>query len=119
MQFAKTIIRNPINMGMLLEFATVFPDEKPLSFEEYLKGGNRDLILNVAASLLGSKSHNSKLNDNRELMKMFFGNANQEFAKNVYSKIRALEKTHNKVGMINPYVSLTLFEYFFKRPDEK
>jgi len=119
MQFAKTIIRNPINMGILLEFAAVFPDEKPLPFEEYLKGGNRDFILNVAASLLGSKSHNSKFNDNRELMKMFFGNANQEFAKNIYSKILTLEKTHNKVGMINPYVSLTLFEYFFKRSDEE
>ena len=119
MQFPKSVIRNPVRMGILLEFHAAFPGETPLSVEEYLKGGSRDTILNVAAFLLGFKSHDSKYSDNRELLKMFFGAKNNDFANQVYGTIKGLEAGNNKVGIINPYSSLTLFEYYFKRPAEE
>lgn len=50
---------------------------------------------------------------------MFFGPKNNGFANQLYKKIKGLEKGGNKVGIVNPYSSLTLFEYFFKRPNER
>ncbi|WP_214071890.1 hypothetical protein [Mucilaginibacter sp. dw_454] len=105
-------------MGTLLDFETVFPNEKPLRIEEYLKGGSKASILNVAVSLLGFKSHDSKYNDNKELLNLFFGPENQGLSYHLDLKIKELEK-QGKVGMINAYSSLKLFEYFFKRPAEK
>ena len=106
-------------MGLLLEFNSAFPDEEPLSINEYLSGGSREMILNVAAFLLGFKNHKSKYADNRELLKMFFGAENNALANQLNDKIKVLEGTGNKVGIINTYSSLTLFEHFFRRPAQE
>ncbi len=119
MQYSKGLIRNPIRMGLLLEFNSAFPDEKPLSVEQYLKGGSKEIILNVAAFLLGFKSHESKYNDNDELLRVFFGDKNKDFAYKLHLTIKSLEAKGTKVGIINPYSSLTLFEYFFNKPIEE
>jgi hypothetical protein len=118
MQLSKGLIDNPIKMGLLLEFNIAFPEEEPLTVEEYLKGGSREIILNVAAFLLGFKNHESKYADNKELLKIFFGPTNNDFANELFKRINSLEKEGNRVGIIHPYSSLTLFEYFFKRPAE-
>ncbi|MGN8059715.1 hypothetical protein ACTJKN_25790 [Pedobacter sp. 22163] len=115
----KSEIRNPVRMGLLLEFETAFPGEKPLTVGEYLKGGNRETILNVAASFLGFKNQQSKYEDNREFISMCFRAENNELANKVYDRIKELEKKGNRVGIINTYSSLTLFEYFFKAPEEQ
>lgn len=119
MQFSKPLIKNPVRMGLLLEFNSAFPNEAPLTVEEYLRGGSREMILNVAAFLLGFKSHKSKYDDNRELLGMFFDAENNQLANQLHDRIKALEKIGNKVGIINPYSSLTLFEYFFKRASDE
>lgn len=72
-------IGNSITMGQLLEFEVAFPGEQPLSPEEYMVGGSRDFILNIAALFLGFKPSNSKFDDNRELLRMFFSNENNFF----------------------------------------
>ena len=64
MQFSKGHIRNPVRVGQLLEFDSVFTCEQPRAVEEYLNGGNREKILNVAAFLLGFKNNASKYEDN-------------------------------------------------------
>ena len=108
----KAKISNAVNLAQILEFEVSFPGEQPLAPEEYLKGGSRSIILNAAAFFLGFKSYNSKFNDNRELLDAIFGPENNDFANEIYNKISTIEKTGVKVGVINTYSSLKLFEYF-------
>jgi hypothetical protein len=119
MQFTQGLIKNPVKMGLLLEFHSAFPGEVPLRVEEYLKGGSREMILKVAAFLLGFKSHESKYNDYKELLKMFFGMQNHNVATHLYNRIRGLEAEGYSVRVINTHTSLTIFECFFEQPDEE
>lgn len=105
-------------MGQLLEFEVAFPGEEKLSVEEYLAGGSREVILNSAAFFLGFKNHKSKFEDNREFLSMFFRKENNELANQIYDRIREFEKKGIRIGIINPYSSLQLFEYFFSKPEE-
>ncbi len=109
---------NGLNIGQLLEFKVAFPDEQPLSIEQYLSGGSRNIILNVAAFLLGFKSFDSKYDDHKKLLQTIFGSENVEFAQELYVRINAIENQGVKLGIINTYSGLKLFEYFFSRPDE-
>ena len=84
--------------------------------EQYLAGGSRRFILNAAAFFLGFKNHKSKFADNREFLEMFFRKENNDFANQIYDKIREFEKKGIQIGIINTYASLTLFEYFFSKP---
>jgi len=101
----------------LLEFATAFPNEKPLRPEEYLKGGSREVILTVATLFLGFKSHNSEFENNENLLRSLFCEENRDFATKIYREIIILERSGKKVGIINPHCSLILFELFFSMPD--
>jgi hypothetical protein len=113
-------MNNAIRMSMLLEFEAVFPDEKPQTIEDYLKGGNKNIILNVAAFFLGFKPHNSKFDDTKILLSTIFNSENQVFANGIYAKIKAIETTRpEKVKIINTYSSLSLFEAFFSKVEEQ
>ncbi len=112
---SKVNIGNPVTMGRLLEFDVAFPGEQPLTPEEYMAGGSRDFILNVAALFLGFNAINSKFNDNRELLRMIFSVENDVFAQQIYNRIHAIERTGEVVGVINSYSSLKLFECFFEK----
>jgi hypothetical protein len=115
---SKSSLGNSVTMGQLLEFKVAFPNEEPLTAEQYLKGGSKAFILNVAASFLGFKIHKSEFSDNRKLLGMFFRKENQEFAQSVYDRIKAIEITGVRIGIINSYTSLKLFEHFFSRGEE-
>lgn len=107
-------IESPFTIGQLLEFEVAFPGEIPLTPEQYMVGGSRDFILNVAALFLGFKPSNSKFDDNKELLRMFFSVENDDFALQVYNRVLAIEKTGTKIGIVNTSSSLKLFECFFK-----
>lgn len=109
---------NGLYIGELLVFEVAFPDERPLSIEQYLKGGSRNIILNVAAFLLGFKSFDSKYDNNKTLLQTIFGAENREFEKELYGRIRAIENKGLKLGIIHAYSGLKLFEYFFSRAEE-
>src|SRR5688572_23760218 len=94
-------IGNSITMGQLLEFEAAFPGEQALSPKEYMLGGSRDFILNVAALFLGFKSYNSKFKSTLDLLRMFFSAENNDFAQGVYNRVLAIEKTGTEVGIIN------------------
>lgn len=111
-------IGNVITMGQLLEFDVAFPDEEPLTLEQYLSGGNRDIILNSAVFFLGFKNNKSKYSDNREFLEMFFREENYNLANQIYDRIKEVEKKGALVSIINAYSSLKLFEYFFSKPTE-
>ena len=115
---SKPNIGNAVTMEQILEFEVAFSGEQPLTIEEYLSGGSRSVILNVATSFLGFKSYNSKFKDNRELLSAIFGPENNDFANEVYDKIRVIEKTGTSIGIINTYSSLKLFEFFFAKGEE-
>ncbi|WMN07876.1 hypothetical protein QYS48_30200 [Marivirga arenosa] len=105
-------------MGQILEFEVAFPTEEKLTVEQYLAGSSRQMILNVAASFLGFKNQKSKFNDNKEFLGMYFRTENNEFANQVYDRIKGLEKKGIQIGIINTYSSLRLFEYYFSKPEE-
>ena len=104
---------NKIKYERILVFEDIFPEEKPLSAIEYLKGGDKNLILNVASFFLGYKSLNSKTVDNKKLLFDVFGPSNNEFAYGIYAKIIDIEKEGEIIRIINVYSSLMLFELFF------
>jgi len=104
-------------MEQLLEYEELFP-EPPMTLEQYLQGGDKNIILNTAAFFLGFKSHQSKFKDNRELLQAIFGPENNAFANEVYNKIKYREDQGTAIKIINPYTSLKLFEYFFSKPEE-
>lgn len=105
-------------MGQLLEFEVAFPGEERLTVEQYLAGCNRDMMLNAAAFFLGFKNHKSKYDDNREFLGMFFRDENSELANQIYGRIKEVESKGERIGIINAYSSLRLFEYFFSKPDD-
>ena len=115
---------NKINMGnavameQLLEFEVAFPEEEKLSIKQYLAGGSREVILNAAAFFLGFKNYKSKFDDNKEFLGMFFRKENNNLANQVYDRIKEFEKKGVRIGIINPYSSLKLFEYYFSKPEE-
>jgi hypothetical protein len=114
----KSKIGNSVSMDLILEFEVAFPEEKRLSIEQYLAGSSREMILNAAAFFLGFKNHNSKFDDNREFLGMFFRTENNEFANQIYDRIKEFEKKGVRIGIINTYSSLKLFEYYFSKPEE-
>lgn len=107
-----------VTMGQLLEFEVAFPNEEKLSIEQYLKGSSREMILNAAAFFLGFKDHNSKFDDNKEFLGMLFQAENNELANQIYGRIKEFENKGIKIGIINTYSSLKLFEYYFAKNEE-
>lgn len=105
-------------MGQLLEFETAFPNEEKQSIEQYLTGSSREMILNAAAFFLGFKDHKSKFDDNKEFLGMFFQAENNELANQIYSRIKEIENKGVRIGIINTYSSLKLFEYYFAKSEE-
>ncbi len=111
-------MRNAVTKILLLEFEVAFPGEERLSIEQYLTGSSREMILNAAALFLGFKNHKSKFDDNKEFLGMFFRKENNGLANQIYERIKEFEKKGVRIGIINTYSSLKLFEYFFSKPEE-
>ncbi|MBD1425667.1 hypothetical protein [Sphingobacterium arenae] len=114
----KSSVSNTVTLAQILEFEVVFPNEERLTIQQYLAGCSREKILNAAAFFLGFKNHKSKFENNREFLGMFFQAENSDFAYDVYSRIRELEKKNIRIGIINTYSSLRLFEYYFSKTEE-
>jgi hypothetical protein len=115
---AKTVVDNHVKMKLLLEFEAAFPNEKARTVEEYLKGGGRSVILNVASFLLGFKNQKSQYANHKEALEMFFSEENVAFAQQVFARIKELEKS-NRVQIFSVQSALELFETFFQKPEEK
>ena len=104
----------------LVEFRDVFPDEERKEPIEYLRGISRDSILNVGTFFLGFSKQNSGFQDYTRLLSMMFQEKNQDFANDVYGRVKAMEaevvkKTPTlRVRIVNPISSLLLFELAFK-----
>lgn len=107
-----------LKIAQVLEFKVAFPKEEPLPFDQYLIGGNRSVILELATFFLGFKNQSSKFANNRELCSIFFRSENNKIANEIYSRIKKFEETGVEVVIINAYSSLKLFEYFFSKPEQ-
>lgn len=104
---------NPTRLKQLLEFEIAFPNEIPKTVEDYLMGGSKEIILNVAASFLGFRSRKSSFENPIAALGMFFREQNSKFANEVYDRIKNLENNGKEVIIFNTYSSLRLFEIFF------
>lgn len=113
---------NIVQLEIVLEFESIFPNETPCTPNEYLKGENRDVILRVASFFLGFHIQNSEYEDNQTLLKNIFfkEKENEAFARNILQKINDIEKKEQrKVTIINPLTSLMLFELFYDKKAEQ
>ena len=109
-----------VKLQQLLEFETVFPKENVLSPLEYLKGGNKDVILKIAAIFNTFDVRIDSENDYRKIFNNIFCDQNDEFKNYLLSKILELERDNQaKVLVFNPYSNIKLFEIMFNQPDEK
>ena len=103
-----------LKLGLLCGFDEIFYDETPLSPEAYLTGINRDSLLKLASFLLGIHPTQSKFNDWKELLNMWFRVENADFANKIWKRcddFEKKEKTH--IALISPIASLKLFEFAF------
>ena len=104
---------NTSSTVQLVEFSRVF-DEAPANLDTYLTGISRKMMLTAASFLLGFYNRKSKFDSSRELLGMFFCAENNEFANEVYQKLRAYEaEVKVPLKIINPFSALQIFEYSF------
>jgi hypothetical protein len=115
----KEAISNPTKFKLLLEFQAAFPNETPKTVEEYLLGGKREIILNVASSFLGFNSQKSKFENPKAVLEMFFREENNKIANEIYNRIKDLEKNGKEVLILNTYCNLKLFEIYFRIETDK
>ena len=104
-----------VNQKIILEFEKIFEEETPLKVEDYLKGGDKDIILNAAALFLGFKNQNSKYNDLESILKVFFSEENTEIKKFILDKIDGIGLAREDIVIINTYSSLKLFEQSYAK----
>jgi len=88
----------------ILEFESLFPGEKPNSLEEYLHGGDKEIILKLATLNL------RKTDDFQDTLKTIFGPYNANFVDELYDQIDNLNSHDDIKIILNPWSSLKLFE---------
>jgi hypothetical protein len=103
-------IEYSLSIERLLVFEEIFPEEQPLTPQQYLAGGSRDFILNVGALFLGFKPNHSKFDDILELLKMFFSVENDDFVLKIYDKVYPIQNEGTDVKIINTYSVLTPYK---------
>lgn len=104
---------NTSSTVQLVEFSRVF-DEAPANLQTYLTGISRKTMLTAASFLLGFYNRKSKFDDFRELLEMFFNAENNEFANEIYQKLRTCEvEVRVPLKIINPFSALQIFEFSF------
>lgn len=96
---------------VILEFESLFPGEKANSLEEYLHGGDKEIILKLATLNL------RKTDDFQDTLKFIFGPYNANFVDELYDKIDNLNGHGDSKIILNPWSSLKLFERQIPIPD--
>lgn len=102
------------DFSLLCGFELIFGDEDKLPKEQYLHGVERGLLLKFASYLLGLDPSTSKLNDWRELIKMWFRPDNQQMAEFVWQRCEDLEQEYGKISLLSIVASLKMFEFVFE-----
>lgn len=101
-------------MILLGEFATILPNENPLSPEYYLNGVNKSILLKLASFMLGLNPDTSKYNNWRELLNMWFRKENFDFANKLYQRCKELESDNQTtISLFSPVAALKFFEFSF------
>src|SRR6218665_1863377 len=104
-----------VSLGLILEYKVIFPDEEPKPLKDYFIGAGRERVLKLGAFLLGFKNQGSKYSNNVTTLSTVFGRENNEFANDVYRKIvRQESELGEKIQIFQPFVSLKLYDFFFK-----
>ncbi len=105
-------------IDLLVTFSEVF-EEEPKDLKVYLTGISRTKLLNVGAFFLGFANRNSKFQDAKELLSMFFRHENNLLANDIYKKLEFLKQRENAdLIIINPLTFLQLFEFCFDNLSE-
>lgn len=106
---------NEINLGLFVEYSAIFNDE-PKDFREYLKGIDRNYLLEVIAHFLAMSNSKSRFEKYEDLIQMFFSSENHAFMLEAFGKLRELESRNEApLILINPITTLKIFEHCFER----
>ena len=97
-----------------LEHSALFEEEKGKTVEEYLSGISRDTILKTGSYFACFEKNKSAVTNNIEVLSKWFNKENNDFANDIYKKIKAIEKKHNWQAIIlNIHTTLKLLEKAF------
>ena len=111
-----------LNMKIAVPFSAAYPDEKPKSLSEYLKGISKEKLLKIGAFFLGFKNRSSVYSHPHNFLSMFFSEQNIAEAKRIATNLEqfvAQDSTSLETYEI-PYVvsSLSFFKFVFDNIDD-
>jgi hypothetical protein len=98
---------------LLVEYSMIF-DEPPKDLRTYLNGISRTVLLTSMTFFLGFANRNSKFEEFKDFLEMFFCEENNQLANQIYSKLSSYRQARKAEPIIiNPYTSLQIFEFCF------
>ena len=108
-----------LSLDVIVSFSEIF-DENPESLEYYLKGINRQILLNTAAFFLGFRNHNSEFAEYGDFLSMYFRKENEKIGSEIFFRLNKLqEKTNGRLVIVYPVTMLQLFEFCFQNSNDE
>lgn len=105
------------SFGLLGQFETILPDEKPMPPESYLMGIDRNTLMRIGTSLIRHDPIKSEFREWQVLLNMWFKPANQEFKNYVWVKSQELSNYfQTPISFLCPPAGLKFFELAFNMP---
>lgn len=104
-----------ISKAPFVEYSTIF-DDAPKGLDYYLKGISRATLIQFTIFFLSFSQRRSKFGAQKDFLRMFFSEANNDFANKVYGKLR--RNSQEESPIIHPLTALLLLEYAFDNLDE-
>lgn len=95
-----------------LPYNLIFPEEAPQELFEYFNGIDKEFLKKAGAFLLGLNNRNSKWEDPKDFVALFFSQGNADIANQILLKIENLGDEY-KYTIPYEVSSLKLFEYVF------
>jgi hypothetical protein len=116
-------MRSGMVMELIAEYSKIF-DDSP-NIDDLLKGISKATLLKISSFFLGFENRNSKFQDSKDFIQMYFSPENLSFATSVYKKVRELENNSEKetgkytaIRFTSHITSLSLFEYAYNNLDD-
>ncbi len=100
-------------LKLSVQYSSIY-NEEPKDLKTYLTGIKRSDLLKATAFFLSFSNRNSKFDDYKEFLSMFFCEENNKLANEIYYKLDKLRSKHkSELIIINPLTGLQLFEFCF------
>jgi hypothetical protein len=103
--------------SLLADFKSLFPEEEPLTVEEYVNGIDRNSLLRVGTSLIRRNPITTEFRDWRNLLRMWFRESNDDFYKKLWRQCELFSiRNRSEVSFNSPLAGLSFFEKVYSFP---